>query len=366
MSNNIWELAEAYLGGTLGAADNTMLRNRLATDPTFAAEFNETLDLLKALQGSGKQKRFRNMLADVHQHHQAEAHKSPFKFKLPANFWRTSAIAAGVALLTSFITYSIIGGSDRRSQSVYNTISHKIENINNDQKRLKLVQDSLMKSINKKATPVPTSDVRYTATGFALTNDGYFVTAYHVINDGNGDPDSVYIQSNDGVYYKASLVNFSGKADIAILKVDKKNFRFAKTDLPYAFADEKSDLGERIFTLGYPDNDVVYSEGYISSRNGYGGNAAQYTLELPVGHGQSGSPVWDASGNLIGILTAIGNANESKTYAVSSQELLELLHTIPNESSLRIPRSSRIKRISREQQIAQLENYTFSVKVYKK
>jgi serine protease Do len=356
-TNNVWELAEAYLAGTLTAAQDAELRSRRETDEVFAAEFNDSINLINSMNGAGKQKRFRNMLQDIHQ----QQAKPKRLISFTPTFWRTAAVAATVALVTSLINYSIIKGSS--SDKDYTQISKQVNAIANNQKNLnKIVQDSL---INKKPV-APPSDVRRTGTGVALTNDGYFVTAYHVINDGNGDGDSVYIQANDGVYYKAFMVNYNAESDLAILKVEKNNFQFNKGEVPYSFVGSKAALGAQVYTVGYPKEDIVYSEGYVSSRNGYRGNKNQYTLELPAGHGQSGSPLVDAHGNILGILTAIGKTGESNTYAVSSEELIDLIDHMPAGKKIKLPKGNKLGRMGREEQIARMEDYTFSVKVYKK
>ena len=363
-TNNVWEIAEAYLDGSLSLAEAAALKSRRETDEVSASEFNDNINLLSSLKSSGSQKRFRAMLGDIHKEQSAAPAKAKRIISLPAHFWRIAAVAATVALVTSFISYSIMNSTSKRNTAEYSVISNKVTAIANDQKNLKkIVQDSL---INKKSPVVPTSDVRRTGTGFALTNDGYFVTSYHVINDGNGEGDSVYIQSNDGVYYKAFVVNFSAESDLAILKVMKKNFQFTKCEVPYTFVSKKAALGSQIYTVGYPKEDIVYSEGYISARNGYEGDSRQYTMELPAGHGQSGSPVIDARGNILGILTAISSPKEANTYAVSSDALLDLVEKMPAGTKMRLPKSNKLSRLSREEQIATMENYTFSVKVYKK
>ena len=364
INNNIWELAEAYIAGSLSQQEVNELNTRLAGDVDFANEFNDATNLVNSIEGSGKQKRFRTMLRDIQENQTITS--TPTKTKriaLPAHFWRTAAVAAGVAILTSTITMWSINYALKKNESKYNTISREVGAIKKVQAQQQAQQNKLIEIINTKAKPaVPTSDVKYTGTGFALTNDGYFVTAYHVISDG----DSVYIQNHDGDYYKAFLVNFDADADVAILKVEKKNFHFGKGEVPYTFAGNKSPLGAGIFTLGYPKDEVVYSEGYISAKNGYQGNQQQYTLELPAGHGQSGSPVIDSKGNILGLLTAVGGQNEANTYAVSAKALLELLHTIPNANTFHLPRTNKLAGMNREQQIEKMEAYTFSVKVYKK
>ncbi len=361
-ANNIWEIAESYLDGTLTPAEIAEVNTRLKTDAGFAAEFNENLNLINSLNANGKQKRFRSMLQDIHQKQGAQ---QPAKktIALPAHFWRTAAVAAGVALLTSISTYSIFVNSANKSASQYSTISREVEHIKTVQKRQQEQQNAIIDSIKKKNAPsIPTSEVRYTGTGFALTNDGYFATAYHVINYGKFD--SVYIQCSDDKYYKAVLVNYSEKTDLAILKVEKKGFKFGKGEVPYTITAAKSPLAARIFTVGYPQDDMVYSEGYISSKNGYNGNSSQYTLALPAGHGQSGSPLIDANGNITGILTAISGPEEANTYAASADALLEVLQ--PIRSNIHLPKANKLGKLSREKQIEQLETYTFSVKVYKK
>ena len=362
--NNISELAESWVAGTLSAAEVAEVKSRMAADSGFAIELNEHILLIESLNGSGSQKRFRAMLREIGSE---QAVKAPKKrtIQLPAHFWRTSAVAASVALLTSFITYSFFISTTKHADSQYSTISREVDHIKRVQQKQQETQNAIIDSItHKKVQAPPPSDVRYTGTGFALTNDGYFVTAAHVIN--NGDFDSVYIQCNDDLYYKAYLVNYNSKADIAILKVEKKNFHFGKTDVPYSLKADKAGLGARIYTIGYPSDDMAYSEGYISRRNGYEGNNLQYTLELPAGHGQSGSPVMDEHGNMLGILTAISNPTEANTYAIGARSLTDLLQRMPPGNKLHLPKANRLSGLDRESQIEKMQDYTFSVKVYKK
>ncbi len=361
INNNIWELAESYLAGTLPEADIVELKRRLEADTEFANEFYESSNLIRSFEGSGKQKRFRGMLRDIHAK-QAETAK-PRLIKLPPHFWRTAAVAASFAMLTSLGTYSLLKPSIKNTDSQYNIIRREVDNIKESQKQLKKSQSQLETDIKKINTPPAT--VRYTATGFALNNEGYFVTAYHVIHDDKGDCDSVYIQNHEGQYFKAFMVANNPDADLAILKVEKKNFRFGRGEVPYTFANGKSGLASHIYTLGYPKDDLVYDEGYISANNGFRGDALQYTLVLPAGHGQSGSPVIDGQGNIVGILAAIGSHGEGNTYAVSSKALIDLLHKL-TDNTIRLPKTNKIGRLSREEQIKKMESYTFSVKVYKK
>ena len=367
-NNNIWELAEAYLAGTMSQDDFAKLKHRLATDSAFSADFYETTDLIRAMADNGKQKRFRSMLRDIQSKPQNSKKTTKAKhIVFTPEFWRTASVAAGVAILTSTITFWSLKPSINKTVSRYNTISREVTGLKIEQAKQLQKQKQLELDLDKaKKTAPPPSDVKKTGTGFALTNNGYFVTAYHVIHDENGYGDSVYILNNNGQYFKASLVTFDAAADVAIMKVDKSGFRFGKGDLPYTFSRSKAGLGTHIFTLGFPTDEIAYSEGYISGRNGFDGNNSQYTLELPVGHGQSGSPLIDAKGNILGLLTAVGAEREEKTYAVNATAITNLLHKLPDEKNIKLPKSAKIGRMSREQQIDIIEDYTLSVKVYKK
>lgn len=348
--------------------EQVALHQRLNADAAFAREFQEISNLIRSVSDSGKHKRFRSMLHNVHQSQTAAVPaKKARHIILTPEFWRTTSIAAGVAILTSTLTFWSLKPSLNKTEKRYNTISREVTGLKIAQAKQLEKQKQLEIDLDKSKKPAPPpSDVKKTGTGFALTNNGYFVTAYHVIHDENGYGDSVYIQNREGQYFKASLVTFNAESDVAIMKVDKAGFRFGKSELPFTFTGLKADLGTHIFTLGYPADEIAYSEGYISGRNGFEGNIMQYTLELPVGHGQSGSPLLDGKGNVVGLLTAKGAENEVKTYAVSAKAITDLLHKLPDEKNIKLPKASKIGRMPREQQIDKLEAYTFAVKVYKK
>lgn len=355
---NNWELAEAYVSGAMPEAEQQDLHARLETDPVFAAEFHECVNMMSALEDSGKQKRFRNMLVSIAEEQKEEAASSWRVRTIPlrTHYLRTGAIAAGIALLTTLSTFWMVNNSHKRQSSQYSQLKRDLETIRQSQNALN------QKISSTKQHPSPALPANYSGTGFALTNDGYFVTNYHVTEGA----DSVYIQNRDGEYFKATLVSFDAKSDVAILKVTNKNFRFGKGEVPYTLASNKKSLGAKVYTLGYPQDEVVYSEGYISSKNGFLGDSMQYRLELPASEGQSGAPVVDASGAIIGIVTGKESESAGTTYAVGSKAIHKLIQSLPKEEKIKLPKSNKLAKMSKEQQIENMEFYTCSVKVYKK
>lgn len=351
--NTILEIAESYLAKKLTKIELASLEIRLANDSKYAIEFEENIQLLTSLQALGQQKQLTNNLNEIKNIIKKEV---PRKISLRKHYIRTAAVAAGVALLASVGT-NFWNNNKQESASKYS----ELKKVRSEIEVIKKSQTKIIQDLDNKANKPPIEN-KYSGTGFALSNDGYLVTNYHVTKDA----DSVYIQTRDGNYYKAYTVSYDENADIAILKVENKKFKFSKTsNLPYTFSTAKSGLGERIYTLGYPQDEIVYSEGYISSKNGYRGDSMQYRLELPAEPGQSGAPILDASGAIIGIVTGKESKSQGTTYAVSTKPMLQLLQNIPESSKVILPKSNKLTRLNRSQQIEKIQDFTCVVNVYK-
>lgn len=349
--HNIWSLAEGYVAGTLSPQQLEALEQKRITDQAYAAEFTECVNLVRSLQGAGSQARFRNTLKDIQAGKEAKPKRT---IALNTHYWRTAAVAAGIALVTSFSTFWVTQHNNKKIASQYSLLRRDLETYKRSQSRL---IDDIQQKQN-----TPTAEVRYTGTGFALTNDGYLVTNYHVTEGA----DSVYIQSRSGEYFKAYTVGFDQKADVAILKIEDKNFRFTKGELPYTFAGNKRKLGTRVYSLGFPQDEIVYNEGYISSKNGFEGDSSQYRLQMPAYPGQSGAPIIDPSGNVVAMITGKDAGSEGTTYAVSSKAVMSLLQSLPKSSNIHLPKANKLNNLTLEQQIEKLEYFTCSIKVYKK
>ncbi len=371
----IWELAEALTAGTLSPAEKEALQARLAGDEAFATEFAQAQTLVHTFAQQRETAQMRSKLSRLHAklkvgavappaNPTSESKKEPlFRRVMPfLTSWRTAAVAASVALLLSITsllsTTSVSGGS--RAQ--YRQLSREIAAVKRSQSQLIDNQNKLISSVNADRKLAPAQAVKLSGTGFALNNAGYLVTAYHVAQDA----DSIYIQTSKGDYYKATLIAFNPQADVAVLRVDDRSFRFAPgSEVPYSFSPRKSGLGAPIYTLGFPQDEVVYSEGYVSAYNGYRGDSSQYRLSLPAEPGASGAPVLDAHGVVLGIVAGEQSEAASATYAVSSKELLRLLKSLPKDRQPALPAGNKLDGMSREQQLEKLQAFTCIVRVYK-
>ncbi|MFX5785492.1 hypothetical protein ABTE36_23650, partial [Acinetobacter baumannii] len=77
----------------------------------------------------------------------------------------------------------------------------------------------------------------------------------------------------------------------AILLINDPEYVPVK-NIPYIIRKSNADLGEEIFTLGYPRNEVVYGMGYLSAKSGYNGDTLSYQIQMSVNPGNSGAPVF--------------------------------------------------------------------------
>jgi serine protease Do len=354
--NKLWKTAEAFLNKSLSTNEIELLEQRLVSDKEFASEFHETVNLLRSLDQNATQSRLKQSLKEIGNKIKQEEKDAPRKISLRRHYLRTAAVAAGVAIIASAST-NLWNNKTQANTSKYS----ELRKVRTEIEGIKKSQNRIINDLNSKANK-PAIENMYSGTGFALSNDGYIVTNYHVTKGA----DSLYIQTRDGNYHKAFTVSFDDNADIAILKVESKKFKFSRQgSIPYSFSQTKVGLGERIFTLGYPQDEIVYSEGYISSRNGYLGDSMQYRLELPAEPGQSGAPIIDANGAIVGIVTGKESKSTSTTYAVSSKAMIRMLRNIPEASKITLPKSSKLGKMSRNQQIEKIQDFTCVVNVYK-
>jgi S1-C subfamily serine protease len=177
----------------------------------------------------------------------------------------------------------------------------------------------------------------------------------------------MYIQNIEGRYFKANVVGYDQESDIAVLKVEDKYFRFGKSEVPYSLLNSKHRLGAKVYTLGYPEDEVVYNEGYISGINGYNGDSSQYRLDIQANPGQSGAPILDNKGHIVAMVTGKQSGNDGNaTYAVSSKSVIKLVQSLPKDINIHLPKSTKLAGSGLEQQIEKLQYYTCVIKVYKK
>ncbi|WP_118950631.1 S1 family peptidase [Taibaiella helva] len=356
--HNISEWAERYLKQELSEAELAQMNRALDADPQLYRHWAQTLDILRTFDTHAQRKEIRNLIGSV------AANPSEWRESVPetkpvrvipfGKYLRTVSAAAALVLFSSLGTMFFLNKKDNKTdQNTYRELRREINNIKHSQSK---IIDSLNK--NKPAETTEEEIAVYGGTGFALSNDGYIATNYHVVKDAN----AIYVQTRKGDM-RAYKVAWEPNADIAILKLEDKSYRFGKTPLPYNIAKPAAGLGQRVFTIGYPKDEVVYNEGYVSCENGYDGDTRSYQLEMTANPGQSGSPVLDKYGSVIGLITGKQSNTTGTTFAVHADALIELVQSLPKSTGLYLPEHNRMNKIDRTEQVKKMRDYVFSIKV---
>lgn len=355
---NINAIAERYLNNELSPSENLMLQNALNADRELKHTWEETIHLLKLFKEQQKRQNLRALFNNA----QAELDKNDKNKSLGSKntviaFWNKfgvkTAVAAALVLASSLTTFFLMKDNTEQSSNQFMLLRREMETIKHS-------QNKIWDSLRTKGNEDEINPALYGGTGFAITNDGYVATNYHVVKEAN----SIYIQTADGRNQKAYLMAFDPKADIALLKVEDQEFKFSKNNLPYSFANNSSGLGQRVFSMGYPQDDLVYNEGYISCENGFEGDSTSYQLEMVANPGQSGAPVLDKYGNIIAIITGKQSNTPGKTFAVHTEALIHLIASMPADMNIKINTSSnKLKALDRTQQVSSIRDYVCSVKV---
>lgn len=267
------------------------------------------------------------------------------------------AIAASFVALAFISLYSL--QSNTKQAGTFEAMSQ-------DLAKIKRSQNSLIRDINKNRAvnskeSFNADRARFGGTGFAIAANGYIITNYHVIKGA----DSVYVQNSKGAY-KAKAFYSDPVNDIAVLKVNDKSFE-NMASLPYTIRKGMSGIGESVFTLGFPKDDIVLGDGYVSSKNGINGDTIAYQVAIPVNPGNSGGPLLDNSGSIVGIINGKENKTDGATFAVKSKYIIEALNAIPQDSlSKRIAygKKSNLQGLKRNKQVERIQDYVFMIKVY--
>ena len=201
----------------------------------------------------------------------------------------------------------------------------------------------------------------WSGSGFAL-NSGYLVTNYHVVENAR----SIKVKGvNGGFYtaYNAEVVAMDKYNDLALLKI--KDSRFSGFEpIPYKVKTSTSEVGEEIFVLGYPltstmGDEIKLTTGVISSKTGFQGDVSLYQMSAPVQPGNSGGPLFDSKGNLIGIVNSKHTGAESVGYAIKASYLSNLVESSVSFSIL--PSNNTISSQPLTGKVKAVKNFVFMI-----
>jgi serine protease Do len=345
------DLFDNYLDGKLSAEEKTNFEIQLNSDEVFAKAFNEHKELINALQLHNESLDLKSKLNDIHEKEFGSDAKivSISKKEKVKHLGRTALVAACTAFAVVFGAIAYV------NQGVRNTTSQ----ITELGLKLKASNEGIVEGIKEGSKPVY-APANMEGSAFALNNEGYIITSFHIVNGS----DSVFVQNNSMGRTVAKVVLTDPKLDLAVLKIDNKDIT-KNWQVPFSFSAKTTDIAEKVFTLGYPRKDFVYGEGNLSSQSGFSNDTCMYQISIPVNPGNSGGPLLDEQGNVIGVIRGKITDAEATGFAIKSREIIKSISAMSADSIHAISsKKPALKGMKRTEQVKRINPYVFNVLVY--
>ena len=169
-------------------------------------------------------------------------------------------------------------------------------------------------------------------SGFVLTDDGYILTNYHVIEDSN----SIKVSTYDGSSYDAQLIGYDESNDIAVLKIEAEGLS------PVVLGDSDNlNVGDSVVAIGNPLGELTFSltSGVVSALDRQVTLSSNVTMDLiqtdcAINSGNSGGPLFNLYGEVIGITNAKYSSSGSEAsidnigFAIPINNVLNIVTSI--------------------------------------
>jgi len=321
--------------------------------------------LLQQMNRFSEWKKFKHTLQEVHidlaEQGKIRSNKLRPKAKvvyLWKKYRRVTAIAASIAGLTTLSILALVNSlTPRIKDPKYQELVRDVKVLKDTQKAL----DNKIKIVDKKTEePIISTPVRYNGTGFLIDTKGLMITNAHVVKNSK----NIFVQNNKGDQFKAFVVRLDVPRDVAIIKIDDDRFK-SFASLPYSIRKTTSDIAEPVFTLGYPRDEIVYGEGYLSASTGFNGDTLSCQISIPANPGNSGGPIFNHNGEVIGILSAKETETEGAVFAVQSKYIYQVLEELKKSSlykNVKVPSKSALNGLDNRQQVKKIQDFVFIVK----
>ncbi len=360
------ETVERYLKGEMDVKERGFFEEIRKNNPEIDQLVVEHTFLYNELDKQANIKAFKHSLYEVESKLAEEGVISKAELTAKAKvvfLWkkykRSIAVAASIAGIVSIVTTASISTYNNKVDKT--NIGYLMAKIDNTAKKVaqldKTIKDNPNTPANSSTQTNPSPD--YRATGFLIDGKGFIVTNAHVVNRLK----TIYVENNKGIVFKAESIYTDINTDLAILKITDTAFK-TMLNLPYSINKNNSNLGEQIFTLGYPRNEIVYGEGYVSAKSGNEGDSTSYQVSVSVNPGNSGGPVLNKYGQIIGIITSKNLTADGVVFAAKSKNIFKLIEAAKNAgdtANIKLPSNTSLRGLDREQQVKKMEDFVFMV-----
>ena len=171
----------------------------------------------------------------------------------------------------------------------------------------------------KKPEPQPEPKTSTSGSGFFVSKLGHVITNQHIVNKCK----KVTVGDNAEKQVAADIIETDRENDLALLKLSSLKMASVETKsliqklgikiVPLAsdglLRSEDVDLGEKVLVAGYPygemfSNSIKVTGGMVSANRGLGDDTGQFQMDAAVQPGNSGGPIYDENGNIVGVVVA--------------------------------------------------------------
>ena len=200
-----------------------------------------------------------------------------------------------------------------------------------DPQNLTSIVEAKMKSIGFDVRTVNPKD-QYDAqgTGFVISPRGHILTCEHVI--GEQKAATLWIQ---GKRMEADVACKDKEKDLALLRIKTSD---SFIPLVFDFKNEPK-MGDEVFTMGFPMSNILgnsprLTKGLVNSEVGLKDNPRQIQVSAEVQPGNSGGPIFNKNGVVIGIIQKMLNRSQNANFGLKSKEIKEFLATCEEKTQI--------------------------------
>jgi len=276
---------------------------------------------------------------------------------------RVTAIAASIAGITTIgFTALVWSVAPKAPTSELEMLKRKVDIQEIKSKQLQTDLNHVKDKVNTPVsapTPAPI-EFKSGGTGFLIDAKGLMITNAHIVKNSR----NIRVVNARGQQFNAFVVRLDVPRDVAVIKIDDDQFK-PPISLPYSIRKSSTDIAEPVFTLGYPRDEIVYGEGYLSARTGFNGDTLSCQISIAANPGNSGGPIFDHNGDVIGILTSKETETEGVVFAVQSKYIYRVLDDLkksPLYKNMKLPAKSTLNGLEKTQQVKKIQDFVFMVK----
>lgn len=361
------DAAERFVKGEMSPEEKIYFEELRKNNPELDQAVVEQIFFLNQLDQYSNTKNFKTLLNSVEKSliedkflTRTVAQPQTKVVTLWNRYKKTVAVAASIAGLVSLLIATAVStiGTSHNSN-----IKPLVEKINEQENKTRRIENKLnqLEAVGTIA-PKPKLESRFRATGFMIdAANNYIVTNAHVVKEA---AHNLIVEDINGEQYNAAAVYVNTSNDIAVIKITDTAFK-QLSPLPYSVRKTGAELGEAIFMLGYPKQEIVYGEGYVSAKNGYKMDTLFCQLSTAANEGNSGSPVLSKNGDLVGIVTSVETNATGVVFAIKSANIYTAVEEVKKQKeneNIKINSTPSLKGLDRVNQIKKIKEYVFMIK----